>query len=363
MLRNQATGALPSPSILCRIAALATLFCCAAASASAATQTPKLTPGPTVGVQFHCTWSQYSDATRRAVMEKMAAAGVKSVRVDVAWQSLQPKRRGVSRWHVRLVDRCVNIARANGMSVLGTLHGTPGWANRGRGGTTPPTRVRDFARFARWSARHFRGRIGAWEIWNEPDYKVFFNGSTRKYVKLLRAAYPAIKKGDPNALVVTGGVVHNNDRWLADAYKAGAKGAFDVVATHPYQGLGDAAPETIDTGGDWWLMTHVKAVHELMARQGDGSKPIWFTEFGWSVHDNTPTMPAWQRGVSAEVQAQYLVRAIALVRTRYPYVERMYWYKERAVRGDDFHRAGYGLLKTDLTPRPAYWALKALLLG
>jgi aryl-phospho-beta-D-glucosidase BglC (GH1 family) len=294
----------------------------------------------------------------------MAAAGVKSVRVDVSWESLQPNgRRGVSGWHVRLTDRCVNLARANGMSVLGTLSGTPAWANWGRGATTPPTRSEDFAHFARWAARHFRGRIGAWEIWNEPDYRVFFNGSTRRYVKLLRATYPAIKAGDPNALVVTGGVVHNHDRWLAGAYRAGARGFFDVFATHPYQGVGDAAPETVDTGGDWWLMTHVKAVHELMARHGDGSKPIWFTEFGWSVHDNSAEMAAWQRGVTSEVQAQYLVRAIALVRARYPYVERMYWYKERAVRGDQAREAGFALLKADLSPRPAYWALKTLLLG
>ena len=110
-------------------------------------------------------------------------------------------------------------------------------------------------------------------------------------------------------------------------------------------------------------MTHVKAVHELMARHGDGAKPIWFTEFGWSVHDNTSTMAAWQRGVTADVQAQYIVRAVTLVRARYPYVQRMFWYKERAFRGDDFHQAGYGLLKNDLSPRPSYWALKSLLLG
>ncbi len=110
-------------------------------------------------------------------------------------------------------------------------------------------------------------------------------------------------------------------------------------------------------------MTHVKAVHELMARHGDGAKPVWFTEFGWSVHDNSPEMPLWQRGVSAEMQAQYIVRAIALVRARYPYVERMYWYKERAVRGDEVREAGFALLKTDLSPRPAYWALKTLLFG
>jgi polysaccharide biosynthesis protein PslG len=293
----------------------------------------------------------------------MAAAGIRSVRIDLAWQSLQPNGPRLSPWHVRLADRCVNLARANGMSVVGNLYATPAWANGGAGSTAPPSRVGDFARFARWAAKHFRGRVGAWEIWNEPDYSVYWKGSTRRYVQLLRATRRAIKRGDRHALVVMGGVVHNNDRWLAAAYKAGAKGAFDVVATHPYQGLADAAPETPDTGGDWWLMTHVSAVHALMARHGDGRKPIWFTEFGWSVHDNTPNMAAWQRGVTAEVQAQYIVRAVALVQARYPYVQRMFWYKERAMPGDDAHQSGYGLLKSDLTPRPAYWALKTFLTG
>jgi hypothetical protein len=39
----------------------------------------------------------------------------------------------------------------------------------------------------------------------------------------------------------------------------------------------------------------------------------------------------------------------------------MYWYKERTMRGDDFHQAGYGLLRADLSPRPAYTALSTLL--
>ena len=244
MLRNRTASALLSAAIRRRIALIAALFCCAVASAGAATQIPNLLPGgPVVGVQFHCTWSQYSNATRKAVLAKMAAAGIRSVRVDFAWESLQPNGpRHMSPWHVRLADRCVNLARANGMSVLGNLYATPAWANGAAGSTAPPRRVGDFARFAHWAARHFRGRVGAWEIWNEPDYNVYWKGSTRRYVQLLRATYPAIKKGDPKALVVTGGVVHNNDQWLAAAYKAGAKGAFDVIATHPYQGLGDAAP-------------------------------------------------------------------------------------------------------------------------
>jgi len=264
---------------------------------------------------------------------------------------------------VALADRCVNLARSRGMDVLATLLWTPGWANGERDQTTPPARARDYAWIARWVARHFRGRVAAWEVWNEPNDRSFWRGNARRYVRLLRAAYPAIKAGDPGAAVVFGGVVHNDGRWLAAAYAAGAKGSFDVMATHPYQGVGDAAPETADDGNDWWLMTHVPAVHELMARHGDGRKPIWFTEFGWSVHENAPGTAPWRRGVTPEVQAAYLVRAIALVRSRYPYVERAFWYKDAARAGEDDVQAGYGLLRADLGPRPAYWALKALLIG
>ena len=333
-------------------------------SAPQGQQVDPLKPGPATGVQFHCNWGGQSDAQRQAIAAKLGAAGVKTVRIDLGWSSLQPTRsKRVSGWHVRLADRCVNLARAQGMDVLLTIIWTPGWANGGRDRSVPPNRNREFAWFARWAATHFRGRVAAWEIWNEPGNKQFWKGSTRRYVSLLRAAYPAIKAGDRKSKVVFGGVSHNDDRYVAAAYRAGAKGAFDVMATHPYQGMGDSPPETADKGTDWWLMTHVEAVHRLMVRHGDGAKPIWFTEYGWSVHDNAPDEPNWSRGVTAAEQASYLVRSFALIKARYPYVERTYWYKDATRRGEDPHQAGYGLLEADLSPRPAYTALKTLLAG
>ena len=310
---------------------------------------------PAVGVQFHCTWRQ-SDDTRAAIAAKLGAAGVRSVRIDLGWSSFQPSGpRRMDGWYTRLADRCVNLARAQGMEVLATLMWTPDWANRGRGATMPPTRMRDFARFARWAARHFRGRVAAWEIWNEPEGPNFWRGTPARYARMLRAAYPAIKAGDPRAKVVFGGNSDASPRWLAAAYRAGAKGAFDVMASHPY--WGDAAPD------DAWLLMHATQLHALMARHGDGAKPIWFTEFGWSVHEDRPELPPWQRGVTADEQAAYLTSAVGLITARYPYVEKAFWYKDAARPGDDEMHSGYGLLKADLSPRPAYWALKTLLLG
>jgi hypothetical protein len=351
--------ALTSRPIPCRIALIAAITACALGTVHAAPGSTKLNARPAVGVQFHCTWRQ-SEATRSAIAEKLSAAGVRHVRIDLGWSSFQPLGpRRIDPWYRGLADHCVNLARAQGMEVLATIMWTPDWANRGRGPTVPPRRVRNFARFMRWAARHFRGRVAAWEIWNEPDGTNFWQGTPARYARLLRAAYPAIKRGDPNAKVVFAGNSDNSPQWLAAAYTGGAKGAFDVMAAHPYRS--DQSP---DAGGDEaWLLMHASQLHAVMARHGDGAKPIWFTEFGWSVHANRPDLPPWQRGVTAEEQAAYLTSAVGLIGARYPFVEKAFWYKDAARPGEDDVQSGYGLLKADLAPRPAYWALKALLVG
>ena len=76
-----------------------------------------------------------------------------------------------------------------------------------------------------------------------------------------------------------------------------------------------------------------------------------------------PGLALWQRGVTPAEQASYFTRAVTLMRTRYPYVEKAFWYKDAARPGEDAIQAGYGLLTTDLSPRPVYSALKALLSG
>jgi hypothetical protein len=280
------------------------------------------------------------------------------VRIDLGWSSFQPVgRRRIDPWYTRLADRCVNIARARGMEVLATLLWTPGWANGGRGPTVPPKRLSDFARFARWAARHFHGRVAAWEIWNEPAGANFWQGTPRRYGRMLRAAYAAIKAGDRRAKVVFAGNSSDSPRWLAAAYRGGAK--FDVMAAHPY--WDDVAPDA-GTGGTW-LLVYGARLHAMMTRHGDGAKPIWFTEFGWSVHDNPPGTPIYRRGVTNDQQAEYLVRALTLIRVGYPFVEKAFWYKDASRPGEDVHEAGYGLLRADLSPRPSYAALRAFLLG
>jgi polysaccharide biosynthesis protein PslG len=320
------------------------------------------TPIPAIGAHFHAMWTDYSNAQRIAVLDKLAAAKVGWVRIDMGWAAFEENGKGtVATWYKNIADFTIDAARARGIKVLGTLWQTPGWANNNRGVMAPPNNPQDYADFARWAAGYFKGRVSAWEIWNEPNLDYFWTGADPvKYAQLVRTAYPAYKAGDPSALVVAGSTSQNDTDWLRRMYDAGAGGYFDVLSTHPYQGPIDAKPEIVDDG-NFWIMDHVGAVKQLMAARGDGAKAIWATEFGWSSHANNGTEASWDRGVSEAVQADYLVRAINWFAARHPYVTNMFWYNERNKATGDVHQDNFGLLRRDLSEKPAYAALKNFL--
>lgn len=322
------------------------------------------TAGLEIGVNWHAGWHGYSDADNRAIVDKMAAAGLTWARIDLGWATVFPDGPDpTGRWYIDKIDRAVNHANASGMKLLGIWYSTPNWANGGKGPSFPPTDVSAYARSARWAAGHWRGRIHAWEVWNEPDpAQPFWRGSQDQYVALLKAGYPAFRRGDPNTTVVLGAPSSNDDAWIEGIYARGGKDFFDVLATHPYQGRGDAPPGHPDDGHRWWF-THLPAVREVMRRHGDEAKRIWFTEFGWSSHPNTGREPNWMRGVSLQQQADYTVRAIRLVQRSYPYVTNMLVYNDRNRTSGNLHIDNYGILYHDLSEKPLYRSLRAALVG
>lgn len=322
--------------------------------------------GPEYGAQFHCTWSFYDDAARATVVNQLAEHGLRWVRIDVGWASIEDTAKGArNAIHLATVDKCITEASRRGLKVLVTLWLTPAWA--GAAGTTdrhPPNNAQDYADFARWMAARYRGKVAAWEVWNEPDpAQQFWTGTTAQYVELLKAAYPAFKAGDPSAAVVLAGPSSNDATWIRDVYSLGAKDSFDVLATHPYQPIADAPPDAPAEANRSWF-TSLPAVRKVMLDFGDGAKPVWFTELGWSAHGNWAGIPEWQRGVTLEQQADYAVRAWRYTRERYPYVPVMIWYKDRSQPGSsDVHQQGYGMVDDGLAPRPVLPALKKLLAG
>jgi len=302
------------------------------------------------------------------MLDALKAAGVTWVRIDPPWGWLERDGKGVyDATRLADVDRCVELTRQRGINIIMATHETPGWANNNAGAAAPPTNPTDFRDFMQTMAARYRGKVRAWEIWNEPNNSTFWTGSVGSYVSLLKAGHDGVKAGDSGALVVLGGVMYNDDAYIRSVYASGGKGYFDVVATHPYQGVGDEPPEHADDGNRSWF-THLPAVRRVMADYGDLAKPIWLTEFGWSAHANTSGTPSWAWGVSEAMQADFAVRAIDYAASNWPYVGMMTWFKERSwsISGSDWfqlHTEGYGLLRADRSQRPVYGALRSRLTG
>lgn len=337
--------------------------------APSATPAPSPAPSPTaprprhdedLGYQLS---AHHAADARRAVraMTALRPTGAGWVRVDVGWPALQSRGPGgMDRWYADLLDDVFTAARARGLKVIVSLWQTPAWASPNGSIYAPPRDVADYARAIGLMAARWSGDVAAWEVWNEPNFDAFFEGADpATYSRLLCAAYPAVKRYDDSP-VLLGGLMYNDDAWLGKAYRSGAGPCFDALAVHPYVGPSDAAPDTPSVG-EVWRLTHLPAMRAVMDEWGDRRKRIWVTELGWSSGPDSMGN-SWDRPVSPAVQARYLREAVALIRDRYPSVGPIIWYRD--VDGPTRAYAdGFGLLHADLTPKPAFAALRDAVRG
>jgi beta-xylosidase len=305
-----------------------------------------------LGVTVFAMWRDWERADE--LLDRAQQSGSPWLRVDMGWCSLEERGPGqVSAWYQDRLDAVVAGANRRGLQLLMMVACAPAWAG-GTAAGSYPTDPAEFQRVTRYLADRYRGRVPAWEIWNEPDcIGGCPNGSPSAFVPVLQAGYRGIKAGDPGATVVSGGISGNNADWIARMYAAGAQGWFDALAVHPYLDPVTAAPDA-PAEQRVYRMTSVAAVHAVMQRNGDGDLPIWFTEFGW-----TTARSGDRPGVDEAVQAGYLRQAVELIARDYPYVTHAFWFALRD--RDDWtpYENEFGLLHVDGSEKPSYAALRA----
>ena len=230
--------------------------------------------------------------------------------------------------------------------------------------------VRAYAAFVASLAARYRGKVEAYEVWNEADEAAFWPGApdAAGYVALLKASHTAIKTADPNAKVIFAPTTGNNYEFVAAAYAAGAKDYFDAMAVHTDTACSVAAPSEYYREGDRlarFVFLGYRTVRETMLAHGD-DKPIWMTEFGWSATSRICDRGRWagqkDAGVPEPVQAQFLREAYHCMKED-PYVEVAMWFNSRDLRGDGSELDSYGLRRADGSRRPAYDAFKDVVRG
>jgi hypothetical protein len=231
---------------------------------------------------------------------------------DVNWPDLEPNK---GQWQFERLDRYVSLAQQHGTSMLLPLGGSPTWAsarprvpsNYQPGFTAEPANLDDWRIFVRTVVSRYKGRIQAYEIWNEPNLKDFWTGTTDQMLTLTKEASQIIHSVDPRAIVVSPSATADYGiPWLAEFLKKGGGQFVDVVGYHFY-----LKPQTMPEE----LLPFIQKVRQVISENNLGNKPLWNTESGWLK----PT-----RFDSEEVAAGFLARAYILAWAAG--LQRFYWY-------------------------------------
>jgi polysaccharide biosynthesis protein PslG len=289
---------------------------------------------PDLGMQAFLWWRP-EVADRDLALIKDAGFGW--VKQMVSWQDIEGAGKGAYDWSN--MDRIVDQVQQYGLKLLVRVSQDPDrpfWAG------SPPDNGKAFADFMGALATRYKGRIQAYQVWNEPNLAREW-GNKRPdpagYTRMLRSAYQAVKAADPNAIVVTAGMAPPTEdserampdmrfyQGMYDAMGKNSTGYFDMLGVH---GAGYAvAPETdpqvvVDDpklhNNDpsapellrVYAFRHIEDVRNLMVRNGDGGKRMAVLEFGWST-DPDPNSPYYWHGAGAGIdenkKGDYLVRA------------------------------------------------------
>jgi hypothetical protein len=269
-------------------------------------------------------------------------AGVRWLRGFYEWQTVQPKQ---GHWNFALPDRLVENARANGIHLTGSLGLLAPWASAD--GSTRRFPIKDI-QFWRDYVREMVGRyhsdIKYWEIWNEFNGGFAEGGTPEMYAELVRAAFLAAKEVDRTAKI--GLSVANFDvRFLDAAIKVGAANYFDYICVHPYEILAG-----LSDGGEPSFFNMAAALRKMLAANHQPEDiPLWITEIGSGA-------PLRRDDALDQAQASLLAKAYLL--SIAAGFERIFWFEARGPSyGNDMD---FGLLRSDMTRRPSYDALKVL---
>ena len=257
-------------------------------------------------------------------------AGFTWVKQWFAWRDIEGAGQGEYDWET--ADRIVDQVEEFGLKLIVRVDHGPQWAG------PPPSNSDHFARFMTALATRYKGRIHAYQVWNEPNLAREWGNkppNAREYTQMLTKAYNAIKRVDPNALVVTAGMAPTTERsqravpdtqFIQAMYDAGAKPYFDLLGAH---GAGYRAPPELDPAvvatdanyynvgdpncpGDAcriYCFRHVEDLRQIMVNNGDAAKRVVVLEFGWTIDERPDSPYYWHRVADQFVQGEYMVRA------------------------------------------------------
>jgi LysM repeat protein len=281
---------------------------------------------------------------------QMRGAGMTWAKIQIRWDGSAPPS---------IAQGAIDSARSKGFKILLAVLGSPDQLR-----ANPTQYYQNFANFLAGVAQ--LGPDGI-EVWNEPNInREWPSGmiSGSNYAQMLAAAYGAIKRANPNVLVVSGAPAPtgffggrcaadgcDDDVFIRQMAQAGAANSMDCVGLHYNEGI---LPPSRTSGDPRGNSSHYSRYYQGMVNLYSSvfpSRPLCFTELGYLSPEGYGPLPAafsWAANVTAQDQAVWLAEAARLARDSRRVRLMIIWNVDSTDYGAD-PQAGYAIIRPNNT--------------
>jgi len=288
---------------------------------------------------------------------------VKFLRISFGWDAIESVE-GTYDW--LFWDDYVNMAVDEyGLTLVPYICYIPMWNSTGAKDTIfywnyPPKDYEAYGDFVKALVTRYKDKIKTWELWNEPDIWIYWQGTKKDFARFLKIGAEAVREADPEAKIVFPGIAYDPYFVMEMFRDYKLSEYFDIVNCHNYY-------ETWHRHAIEDITTYINELHDVIWRYGN-NQPIWMAEVGYStfrkgarVSDSYSSYYKYEH--SPEYQAKQLFKTLTLIAST-GNVDAVAWYEikdlvpEDDVIGDTDNNKHLGVAFAGHKPKPAASSLQ-----
>jgi hypothetical protein len=225
---------------------------------------------------------------------------IDTMRCSFGWDDYEPVR---GQYDFAWLEEFASLAEQYGIKLRPYIGYTPAWAGAsdsdGIVWNNPPGNYQDWYNFVYQLALALRDHpnVLSYEIYNEMNLSLWWDGSIEQYQETLKYAAEAVRAADPEAQVLSGALSEPDYQWLQGLTEAGHAQYYDILPVHAY-------PETWSDPSvvaENFLRIEYRSYFLPHYKEYSEGQPIWINEMGYAT---TP-------GRTEEDQANWWARAIS----------------------------------------------------
>jgi hypothetical protein len=225
---------------------------------------------------------------------------IDTMRTSFGWDNFEPAR---GQYDFAWLKEFVSLADQYGIKLRPYVGYTPDWAGAsdsdGIVWNNPPGDYEGWYNFVYQLASVLKNHpnVLSYEIYNEMNLDLWWDGSIEQYQQTLKYAAEAVRAADPDAQVLSGALSEPDYNWIQGLTESGYAQYYDVLPVHAYpETWSDPTVVAENFLGIEYRNYFLPTYHE----NGEG-EPLWINEMGYA------TSP----GRTEEDQANWWARAVS----------------------------------------------------